>query len=704
MKALSFASCAAAAFALLAAAPVLCPRVQFCAAAETETETALPDWIPGDFESGAELLKQNGELTIEGDLLCFAEKEYSGDLRYDFHYCSEYFEPVLSERFDAGTGVFMRVELLRAITPGITEIHHTDSLSDANSSMFALEIDEDLNITASKMPEWCPKTFDSALSFYNSYGKTRIRNGLLCTVFHESYPQEMRDRIGDRYTLRYTEEQLKCLCSVRFQSGNDCLLVSMFTGTAPGDAAVTHCDTAVNEVPYDYTFRIDDTLNIKETDLYAWVPDCSREFLSALPDDYETNSFILTHGGDVAFLLESTGGTGYAWAEAEHDPALMEYVRRIDCTPLRIYTDSMAPSGGKIQEVRVYRAKKDGQTELRLDLMPPGTGAEAADSAGGVMQITDDADMVLLPGEARVTLINAGTGRPVIMQNKSFYIDYLIGEENLDPSDGLQYNFARWLEIKSAVSKQPLGSVFANDEYQIWLTGGTLPQGYSCDAVYSNGACDAGDVITVTRYTDDIADITVKLQFAAEGDMNNDGAFSIADAVMLQRWLLGSLETVPANWKAGDFVNDDQLDVRDLTLMKRSLLGRGAAIAENGLLLKLHTSYGGYGVAGRDLGSGSFDTEFYVIEGDTFYERSNGHWFRNVRMSSKQLMKIEKIEAETVTVSVISEREGAGGEETLTIGESYAVPSRYVVYDGINYSYEICFERILPGAETESES
>ena len=56
----------------------------------------------------------------------------------------------------------------------------------------------------------------------------------------------------------------------------------------------------------------------------------------------------------------------------------------------------------------------------------------------------------------------------------------------------------------------------------------------------------------------------------------------------------------------------------------------------------------------------------------------------------------KKIEADTVTVSVISERDGASGEETLTIGKSYSVPSRYVVFDGINYDYEICFEQISP--------
>ena len=367
----------------------------------------------------------------------------------------------------------------------------------------------------------------------------------------------------------------------------------------------------------------------------------------------------------------------------------------------------MRPSGGKNLEARVFRAKKDGQLELRLDLMPPGTDAAAAESVGGVMQITDNAGMVLRPGEARIALLNADTGKPVIYpfdQKKSFYIDYLIGAENLDPSEGQQYHSYKWLEITSAVSKLPLGSLFQNDDYALWMSGGSMPQGYSCNAVYQNGACDDGDAITVTRYTDDIADITVKLQFAAEGDMNNDGAFSIADVVMLRRWLTGSLADMPANWKAADFVNDDRLDARDLTAMKRSLLRRDAAIAENGLLLKLHTTYGGYGVMGQDLGSGEFDTEFFTVEGDAFYEIMGGHWCQNNRMSSMLLMKVEKITEDTVTVSVFSKYDGIITEKTLNIGESYAdaVRSHNIVFDGINYDYEICFVHIPSGAETES--
>ena len=56
--------------------------------------------------------------------------------------------------------------------------------------------------------------------------------------------------------------------------------------------------------------------------------------------------------------------------------------------------------------------------------------------------------------------------------------------------------------------------------------------------------------------------------------------------------------------------------------MKRRLLEREAAIEENGLLLRVHTTYGGYGVTGQELGHGSFDTEFLVIEGDVFSKNS----------------------------------------------------------------------------------
>ena len=60
-------------------------------------------------------------------------------------------------------------------------------------------------------------------------------------------------------------------------------------------------------------------------------------------------------------------------------------------------------------------------------------------------------------------------------------------------------------------------------------------------------------------------------QNSVVGDCNNDGVFTIADIVMVQKWLLNDA-TVLDNWKAADFHSDDMLNVLDLVLMKQLVL------------------------------------------------------------------------------------------------------------------------------------
>lgn len=54
------------------------------------------------------------------------------------------------------------------------------------------------------------------------------------------------------------------------------------------------------------------------------------------------------------------------------------------------------------------------------------------------------------------------------------------------------------------------------------------------------------------------------------GDCNLDGEVNVADAVMLQKWLLcaGSLDC----WQAVDLCKDNRIDVFDLALLKRMIL------------------------------------------------------------------------------------------------------------------------------------
>ena len=56
-----------------------------------------------------------------------------------------------------------------------------------------------------------------------------------------------------------------------------------------------------------------------------------------------------------------------------------------------------------------------------------------------------------------------------------------------------------------------------------------------------------------------------------KGDVNGDFEFNIADAVTLQKWLLGT-DIELENQQAGNFCEDNRLDVFDFILMKRELV------------------------------------------------------------------------------------------------------------------------------------
>ena len=67
----------------------------------------------------------------------------------------------------------------------------------------------------------------------------------------------------------------------------------------------------------------------------------------------------------------------------------------------------------------------------------------------------------------------------------------------------------------------------------------------------------------------------IKVRYVSEdilpGDVNRDYVFSIADVVLMQKWLLGRADTKLTDIKAADLNGDGKLNVFDLCLMKRKL-------------------------------------------------------------------------------------------------------------------------------------
>ena len=86
------------------------------------------------------------------------------------------------------------------------------------------------------------------------------------------------------------------------------------------------------------------------------------------------------------------------------------------------------------------------------------------------------------------------------------------------------------------------------------------------------------DGIAVTAYSGEItlknAKILTKsdeIQFV-KGDVNADGEFSIADVVLLQKWLLAVPDIELADPKSADLCEDGKLNVLDLCMMKYEII------------------------------------------------------------------------------------------------------------------------------------
>lgn len=80
-------------------------------------------------------------------------------------------------------------------------------------------------------------------------------------------------------------------------------------------------------------------------------------------------------------------------------------------------------------------------------------------------------------------------------------------------------------------------------------------------------------IITVLDAEDNAYQVKLTvLPVMLQGDINLDGQVNIADAILLQKWLLAVPDTKLPDWRAGDLYADNRLDVFDLCLLKRMLI------------------------------------------------------------------------------------------------------------------------------------
>lgn len=181
---------------------------------------------------------------------------------------------------------------------------------------------------------------------------------------------------------------------------------------------------------------------------------------------------------------------------------------------------------------------------------------------GNVTKVTIVSDENgLLPGQVRVTLVDADTNEPIIYKNDSdTEFGYMLFRE-CDLGDGYIENPAI-TGLKANPEIIQYAGLSEEREYTFHVEHISKVKNYTI----------ISDEPSVVRNDNNSYDVVFKLKFTPTGDVNDDGEFNVADAVLLQKWLLAVPDTHLVDWKAADFCNDNKLDVFDLCLMKRELI------------------------------------------------------------------------------------------------------------------------------------
>lgn len=101
---------------------------------------------------------------------------------------------------------------------------------------------------------------------------------------------------------------------------------------------------------------------------------------------------------------------------------------------------------------------------------------------------------------------------------------------------------------------------------QQWEDTGSDCQKWIANTIITTTTTTATTTMTTTTTT------TTTAPSAVPGDVNSDGKVSIADAVLLQKYILGTAELTPKQAEAADLCKDGVLDAFDMVLIRRLII------------------------------------------------------------------------------------------------------------------------------------
>lgn len=419
------------------------------------------------------------------------------------------------------------------------------------------------------LPDWVPESFSEALEFENTYGATHIEDGVVCLLFsettHESYSYEISattDVMTEVSRNTYTED----LADFKYE-------VVVYKPFANGSFEVdlNRKFQTATFVDYSFDFYVDEDGTISETDIYAWAPDCITEY----NDFAEKNGTVSVHGGYIAYCYDSNAGAPFSLVMEQNGTAEIKQITESECTEVVAHTEVC---GGLTHSVMVYQPVSDGTVDISWKIgyewdLENTTKSEIKKSYEVSENGTVITEITTAPDEntQRVSVVDYETGKLLQFSDAklypiSFHTGYEIEYVLIDGSFGWSTMWGPTSEWDYngqnpfVIDISDFAGGFGVAEYEVINID--LPSGYYLP----------DDYLEVTEYDNNSADIYIKVKKTVNGDINADETFSVADAVLLQKWQVNAADTKLSNWRNADLNGDEKLDVFDSCMMRRELI------------------------------------------------------------------------------------------------------------------------------------
>lgn len=172
------------------------------------------------------------------------------------------------------------------------------------------------------------------------------------------------------------------------------------------------------------------------------------------------------------------------------------------------------------------------------------------------MSYKKNPEPVLPDGATRIFLYDEDTGELIpseTVENHRFHFGTSIGIKNPNVPGGWSYTGPFY-----TVNSNPM--ILENDQLAHFYK-------YADSFEFTTG-----DKPEVIYYSNDSMDLIFRIKIKVSGNINGDDEFNIADAVTLQKWLIGMTDVEIYDWAEADYNLNNRLDIADMCIMKSKLL------------------------------------------------------------------------------------------------------------------------------------